>query len=516
MSTEQNLSPYNDNHCSPCRPEPRTKHCYEKMCKPRCKRISSLIDEDRLTIAAAKGLARHRGQHLWPPSSNAGESQFTSTGATSAMNHTDARLKVKPTLKPINDSSKVDASKKPKRKRKKRPHRKIARRTFISKSSPLSNIVYPIRIYNPLYSNRDTKASLSSRKIGRNKFQDAIGVDRIYRLKSQERIIIHEGVPKGLNAPLPHEHISLSSSNILPRALEPNACVALEETAFTSCFADMPQQHVTSPDATDNSFHWNDQRVLLAPSLSDAGSKIGSPESRYATTLSKSEQFMYSKENVKASKLRTSFFQSLKFRELQGGHRQNLDPTMHSKKVEPPCTYVYNPPLRDVNSLGREVETANQGHVASQLRLLQLAINKTDSPNITPKYWLLVADENSGIHCSVLRKKMNKRGEKNGDAMFGVYVVIEREVTTKTTKIFWCTNRWSPLSPMSTMSPLKLSPWWVMKIYLTNNEGEEGRRLMIDMNIRSSYRNPHQDYFKNWFCVIIYSYNFWDYHHYLT
>eukprot|EP00944_MAST-04C_sp_MAST-4C-sp1_P015847 g15847.t1 len=202
---------------------------------------------------------------------------------------------------------------------------------------------------------------------------------------SQERIIIREGIPKGLNAPLPHEHSPFKSSNALPQPLNTSACVALQETAFTSCFVDMPQQHLSSQDTTDKAFNWNDQRVLLAPSLSDAGSKVESPKSGHGTMLSKSDQFIYSKENANASELRKSFFTSLKFRELGGEHRQYLDPKMYSKKTGPPSHIVaYTPPLRDLNCIDREVETANQGHVVSQLRLLQLALKKPDGSNIAP------------------------------------------------------------------------------------------------------------------------------------
>ena len=397
MSTQPTLSTGGDASCRFCCAELRTEHCnvttyddcYEKVCKPRCKRISLLIDDHKQTMAIAKGLAYHRKYRVWSPSCFSTEAQVTLSGASSCTQHTDARLKVKPLLKPINDYSKLGAFKKSySGGRKKRPRRVAAQRTFISKSSPLSNIVYPIRKYDPLHSNSDAKARLNSRKIGRNKFQDAIGADRIYRLKSQERIIIHEGIPKGLNAPLPHEHSPFKSSSTLPQPLKKNACVALQETAFTSCFVDMPQQHPSSPDTTDKAFNWNDQRVLLAPSLSDAGSKVESPESGHPTMLSKSDQFICSKENAKASALRKSFFKSIKFRQLGGEHRQYLDPQVYSKKTDSPSHIIaYTPPLRDLNGIDREVETANQGHVVSQLRLLQLALQKPDddeSTNITP------------------------------------------------------------------------------------------------------------------------------------
>ena len=113
MSTEPTLSTGSDASCRFCCTEQSTKHCYEKMCKPRCKRISVLIDDQRQTMAIAKGLAYHRkytlcGLHhvfLLKPGLRC--------PVPAAVRSTPMQDQVKPLLKPINDYSKLGAFKKP-------------------------------------------------------------------------------------------------------------------------------------------------------------------------------------------------------------------------------------------------------------------------------------------------------------------------------------------------------------------------------------------------------------------
>ena len=141
--------------------------------------------------------------------------------------------------------------------------------------------------------------------------------------------------------------VRLSSSKILPQLLEKDACVALQETAFTS-FRGHATTTPSSPDATDKAFNWNDQRVLLAPSLSDAGSKVESPESGHPTMLSKNDQFMYSKENAKVSELRNHSLKALSLDSSRAniGNIWILQCTVRKQTLHPISSHIYTPVTR--------------------------------------------------------------------------------------------------------------------------------------------------------------------------
>lgn len=239
---------------------------------------------------------------------------------------------------------------------------------------------------------------------------EAIGVDRIYRLKSQERIVIkvnssmkdvkeiflqnsHDSTkqeqllpkssPMSCNSPFPHEIISRARTD---------SNISLRDTRFTPSFANMPRNYPSfssSPDdeRNDEIFQWNGENVLLAPSVSNNDIKsssfnsdknenelsFGSVELRNSFVGCLNLELPKFVDEVTKTKMDEIIEVSPR---VEDKDEFNSDAKSQTKRKNNINNMVaYTPPLHDENMVKRERKHANKGHVLSQLRLLQLEIN---------------------------------------------------------------------------------------------------------------------------------------------
>merc|ERR1711898_31220 len=161
---------------------------------------------------------------------------------------------------------------------------------LVTKSSSLSNLIYPVK-----HANISITHGFNHNKPlqkGRNKLYEAIGLDRIHRAKSQERIVLKESIslqhhdeqkenvkkdsnssnedlmpktsPMSCNSPYPDDEGP--TPQYLTRG-RTDSNVSVRDTRFTPSFANMPKYPMPSPD-NDEVFNWNVENVMLAPSIS--------------------------------------------------------------------------------------------------------------------------------------------------------------------------------------------------------------------------------------------------------
>ena len=195
------------------------------------------------------------------------------------------------------------------------------------------------------------------------------------------------------NSPFPHEIITRARTD---------SNISLRDTRFTPSFANMPPNYPlvsSSPNDESNAevFQWNGENVLLAPSVSNNDIQT----SRFSTSNNNLENEKDENElSFGTVELRNSFVgclnlelprfvnevQKTKTDEIievspreEDKDELNSDTKSKIKRKNISCNVVaYTPPLHDENMVKRERKHASKGHVLSQLRLLQLAINDED------------------------------------------------------------------------------------------------------------------------------------------
>lgn len=428
MSTsrlQEEYNPISCNFCSVRRKRLSKVTTAEKMIKPTNQTVESLRHNYNDFMADAKGLRDYERRKVYSDTvSFTGNSKHSDE--IHAVKNMYAQRQVRPSLKPLygdnsfnpkdfdsNSRSKIKNNFKCKK------HATSKNGTVVTKSSSLSNLMYPIKNYNTNNSGIDYVNVIQKR--GKNKKEqlyEAIGVDRIYRLKSQERIVINannisikdvkenlsqnvndstkqeellpKSSPMSCNSPFPHEIITRARTD---------SNISLRDTRFTPSFANMPPNYTpvsSSPDDENSAevFQWNGENVLLAPSVSNNDIQT----SRFSTSNNNLEN---EKDENGLSfgtvELRNSFVGCLNLElprfvnELQKTKTDdiievspreedkdelNSDTKSQIKRKNISCNVVaYTPPLHNENMVKRERKHANKGHVLSQLRLLRLGIN---------------------------------------------------------------------------------------------------------------------------------------------
>jgi len=425
MSTsriQEECNPISCNFCSVRRKRLSKVRTEEKMIKPTNQTVESLRHSYNDFMADAKGLRDYERRKVYSDTVSLNGKHSDEMYAVKNMY---AQRQVRPSLKPLyGDNSfnpkDFDSNNRSKRKNnsKCKKHTTSKNVTVVTKSSSLSNLMYPVKNYNTSNSGIDYVNVIQKKgKKKKEQLYEAIGVDRIYRLKSQERIVINANIsikdakenlsqnvsdstkqeellpkssPMSCNSPFPHEIITRARAD---------SNISLRDTRFTPSFANMPPNYhslSSSPDDESSAevFQWNGENVLLAPSVSNNDIQT----SRFSTSNNNLEN---EKDENGLSfgtvELRNSFVRCLNFElprfvnELKKTKTDNIievspreedkdelnsDTKSQIKRKNISCNVVaYTPPLQDENIVKRERKHANKGHVLSQLRLLQLAIN---------------------------------------------------------------------------------------------------------------------------------------------
>ena len=174
----------------------------EKILKPRNLEATGLIYSHKEFLADAMGLRDYeRRKTQSAPASFSRESNSQDNDNNDdilAIKNTYAQKRVRPTLLPLQMKNKNNSKKKNNMKRKNNVTTKTTtisntkKWNLVTKSSSLSNLIYPVK--NANISNTNGFNHNKPLQKGRNKLYEAIGLDRIHRAKSQERIVLKESI----------------------------------------------------------------------------------------------------------------------------------------------------------------------------------------------------------------------------------------------------------------------------------------------------------------------------------
>jgi len=408
----------------------------EKILKPRNLEVTGLIYSHKEFLADAMGLRDYeRRKTQSAPASFSRESNSQDNDNNDdilAIKNTYAQKRVRPTLLPLQMKNK-NSKKKNNMKCKNNVTTKTTTNTkkwnLVTKSSSLSNLIYPVKHANISITNGFNHNKPLQK--GRNKLYEAIGLDRIHRAKSQERIVLKESIslqhhdeqkenvkkdsnssnedlmpktsPMSCNSPYPDDEGP--TPQYLTRG-RTDSNVSVRDTRFTPSFANMPKYPMSSPD-NDEVFNWNGENVMLAPSISSTDLherrsnklKFSScndndndedDENELSGTIQLRNSYV-SKFNLKLPTFVNKISQTNdvievspreeegeeELRERDNKEEDHLMKKKYKKYKIAAKIVAYTPPLHD-DMLKREQKHANNGHVLSQLRLLQLATMNND------------------------------------------------------------------------------------------------------------------------------------------